>query len=128
MIPYGKGLHQFSKLDRLEEKGNFVSTFPIEVLNLKTQKLKSLGRTFEPVRLGFSPDGRYLAWITAFSSDMGNRPLECAPSNLGDDYRAESIKLSADAARFEDSCRCLQIKPGQSRQERCSEPSGAGQP
>jgi WD40 repeat protein len=63
--------YQFSKLDRLEEKGNFVSTFPIQVLNLKTQKLDSLGRTFEPVRLGFSPDGRYLAWITAFSSDMG---------------------------------------------------------
>lgn len=63
--------YQFSKLDRLENEGNFVHTFPIEVFNLKTQKLKSLGRTFEPVRLGFSPDGRYLAWITAFSSDMG---------------------------------------------------------
>ncbi len=63
--------YQFSKLDRLEEKGGFVSTFPIQVLNLKTQKLERIGRTFEPVRLSFSPDGRYLGWITAFPSDMG---------------------------------------------------------
>ena len=63
--------YQFSKLDQLEEKGNFVSTFPIQVLNLKTQKVERLGRTFEPVRLNFSPDGRYLAWITAFPSKMG---------------------------------------------------------
>lgn len=63
--------YQYSKLDRLEEKGNFVSTFPIQVLNLKTQKVENLGRTFEPVRLGFSPDGRFLAWITARFSSMG---------------------------------------------------------
>ncbi len=63
--------YQFSKLDKLEEKGNFVYTFPIQVLNLRTQVLERLGRTFEPVRLSFSPDGRYLAWITAFPSEMG---------------------------------------------------------
>lgn len=63
--------YQFSKLDQLEKEGNFVSTFPIQVLNLRTQKIKHLGRTFEPVRLGFSPDGRYLAWISAFVSEMG---------------------------------------------------------
>lgn len=63
--------YQFSTLERLEEKGSFVSAFPIQVLNLKTQKVESLGRTFEPSRLAFSPDGRYLAWITAFPGELG---------------------------------------------------------
>jgi WD40 repeat protein len=63
--------YQFSKLDKFEEKGNFVATFPIQVLNLKTQKIEHLVRTFEPVRLSFSPDSRFLAWISAFSSETG---------------------------------------------------------
>jgi WD40 repeat protein len=63
--------YQFSKLDRLEDKGNFVATFPIQVLNLRTEKLVNLGRTLEPARLAFSPDGRYLGWITAFPAELG---------------------------------------------------------
>lgn len=62
---------QFSILEKLEEKGNLVTLFPIQVLNLKTQKITSIRRAFEPVRLSFSPDGRYLGWISAFSSDTG---------------------------------------------------------
>lgn len=63
--------YQFTRLDQLEERGQFFLTFPIQVLNLRTQKTESLGRTFEPVRLSFSPDGRYLGWITAFPSEDG---------------------------------------------------------
>ena len=61
--------YQFTRLDQLEERGQFFLTFPIQVLNLRTQKTESLGRTFEPVKLGFSPDGRYLGWITAFPAE-----------------------------------------------------------
>lgn len=63
--------YQFSTLERLEDKGNFVSTFPIQVLNLKTQKLEHIGTSFQAERLSFSPDGRYLGSITAIPSEIG---------------------------------------------------------
>lgn len=62
---------QYSKPEKVEESGRFVTVFPVQVLNLKTQKLFSLEKTGEPVQLSFSPDGRYLAWISAFVSKFG---------------------------------------------------------